>query len=320
MITIKDVKCLKKLIIASLGLSLWGSTASADDTLDIYTTIYPLQFLVEEIGGETVNVESIIPVGADAHSYEPTMQDMTKYANADAFLYVGGNMETFSTSIANALSEQSVQLIHLYTHEELFVSEHEYTHEHDDESHDHDDEGHDHDHEEGLDPHIWISPTKMMDVAEIIKDELIELNPGAESLYLENYEALIEDLETLDQDFHDTLKDKENAHIIVPHAAYGYWEEYGVTQIPLSGFSMSEEPSQRQLQELIATAEEYDLDFVLFEQNVESRIPEVIQKEIGAEARTIHNLEVRVEEEVENDDDYLDIMYRNLEVLDEVTK
>lgn len=309
--------CLKRLLLATLGLTVMGSVvstnASAQDTLEIYTTIYPLEFIVGEIGGDTVDVESIIPPGADAHSYEPTMQDMTSYANADAFIYVGGNMEVFSDTIANALTSQSVELIPLNEHGELFEAT---SHDHD---HDHDDHEHDHDHEEGEDPHIWINPTRMIDVADIIKDELIALSPENEDLYLENYEQLVEAFEELDAAYTETLADKENAHIIVPHAAYGYWDQYGVTQIPLSGYSMSEEPSQRQLQELVDTANEYNLEYVLFEQNTDSRIPEVIQNEIGAEARTIHNLEVRVEEEVQNGDDYFDIMYRNLEVLDEVT-
>ena len=299
---------MKKILLASLGFILFGNAVQAEEPLEIYTTIYPLEFIIETIGEDTVDVESIIPPGADAHSYEPTMQDMTKYAGADAFIYVGGTMETFSDSISNALSGQPVELIHLYTHEELFTPEHD--------THDHD---HGHDHGD-FDPHIWISPTRMMAVAEIIKDELIALNPETREFYQDNYEILIEELEMLDQAFHDTLADKNNGHIIVPHAAYGYWSEYGITQIPLSGYSMSDEPSQRQLQDVVMTAAEHDIDFVLFEQNVESRIPEVIQNEIGAETRTIHNLEVRLQEEIDNEEDYFDIMYRNLEVLDEVTK
>lgn len=299
---------MKKILLASLGFILFGNAVQAEEPLEIYTTIYPLEFIIETIGEDTVDVESIIPPGADAHSYEPTMQDMTKYAGADAFIYVGGTMETFSDSISNALSGQPVELIHLYTHEELFTPAHE--------THDHD---HGHDHGD-FDPHIWISPTRMMAVAEIIKDELIALNPETREFYQDNYEILIEELEMLDQAFHDTLADKNNGHIIVPHAAYGYWSEYGITQIPLSGYSMSDEPSQRQLQDVVMTAAEHDIDFVLFEQNVESRIPEVIQNEIGAETRTIHNLEVRLQEEIDNEEDYFDIMYRNLEVLDEVTK
>ena len=299
---------MKKILFASLGFILFANIVQAEEPLEIYTTIYPLEFIIETIGEDTVDVESIIPPGADAHSYEPTMQDMTKYAGADAFIYVGGTMETFSDSISNALSGQPVELIHLYTHEELFTPAHE--------THDHD---HGHDHGD-FDPHIWISPTRMMAVAEIIKDELIALNPETREFYQDNYEILIEELEMLDQAFHDTLADKNNGHIIVPHAAYGYWSEYGITQIPLSGYSMSDEPSQRQLQDVVMTAAEHDIDFVLFEQNVESRIPEVIQNEIGAETRTIHNLEVRLQEEIDNEEDYFDIMYRNLEVLDEVTK
>lgn len=325
---------MKRLIITTATLLLWTNTVSAqeEEQKEIYTSVYPLQFIIEEIGGDTVDVNSIIPPGADAHSYEPTMQDMTTYAGADMFVFVGGNMETFSETIASALSGQSVEMIQLSDYPELFITSEDVSSEDVDETmedHDHgDDDGghgehehgeHDHDHSE-VDPHIWISPLKMIDVATILKREMIALYPEEEALYTENYELLVEDLETLDADFRETLEDKKNGHIIVPHAAFGYWSEYGITQIPLSGYSMSEEPSQSALQELVVTAEEYKLAFVLLEQNVESRLPEVIQNEIDAEARQIHNLEVRLPEEVEEGLDYLDLMYRNLEVLDEVTE
>ena len=83
---------------------------------------------------------------------------------------------------------------------------------------------------------------------------------------------------------------------------------------------MSDEPSQQQLSELLKTAEDNDLDYVLFEQNSPGRISEVIQEEIGAEAEYIHNMEVRTEADIENQEDYISLMKRNLGVLDKVTE
>ncbi len=67
-------------------------------------------------------------------------------------------------------------------------------------------------------------------------------------------------------------------------------------------------------------AEEFDLEYILFEQNSENRLSRVVQDEIGAEALTIHNLEVRTEEDIEDGEDYISLMEYNLEILDQVTK
>ena len=57
----------------------------SDSELNIYTTVYPLEYIVEKIGQDTVEVSSVFPPGVDGHSYEPTMQEMTQYADGDAF-------------------------------------------------------------------------------------------------------------------------------------------------------------------------------------------------------------------------------------------
>lgn len=83
---------------------------------------------------------------------------------------------------------------------------------------------------------------------------------------------------------------------------------------------MTDEPSQRQLGELINAAQDYNLDYVLYEQNNEGKISRVIQDEIGAEAEVIHNMEVRTEEDIDNGEDYISLMQRNLETLVKVTE
>ena len=515
-------------------------TTSSEQTksdLTIYTTVYPLQYMVEEIGGDTVTAHSVYPPGADGHTYEPTSKEMIDIAKGDAFIYIGEGMEGFAESISDALGSQDVELIEIGKYEELFqkeghsyaehdedeehaitiegLSDHYHTgdaikltanhsdgsgddhwhwftlqpnseeweevedqsghtyegeatlseqqikvelyddnheiiaesnsvtividdheheeHDHEHEGHDHEDEEHDHDHEgheheehnhdhekhdneqnentvniEGLaghyhtgdaikltanhsedsendhwhwftldpnsedwevvedqssdtyegeatisgqqikatlyddnheiiaesepktitiddhtdhDPHIWTDPLRVIQVADIIRDELIALNPSEEALYNENYDILKSKLMELDERFINLLEAKENKYIIVPHAAFGYWEErYGVKQITISGLSSGEEPSQKELTEVMKAADKYDLDYVLYEQNSDSRLSKVIQEQIGAEDLTIHNLEVRTEEDIENKEDYISLMNDNLEILDKVTK
>ena len=60
-----------------------NTNVKEDQPLKIYTTVFPLTSFVEEIGGETVDVESVYPAGADMHSYEPTQKDMIDYSDGD---------------------------------------------------------------------------------------------------------------------------------------------------------------------------------------------------------------------------------------------
>ncbi|WP_339226751.1 zinc ABC transporter substrate-binding protein [Oceanobacillus sp. FSL K6-2867] len=447
-----------------------GTTNAKDsDKLTIYTSVYPFQYAVEKIGGDSVEAKTVYPPGADAHTYEPTSKDMTAIADSDAFIFIGEGMEGFAASAADALANQDVELIEIGKYEELFhghgeeAHEHEHhhhegdehshsshaekehehgegshehehgdehahddsehsdsedNHEHDDHEHDEhrhedtsetndensvsitidglaghyhtgdsiqltaqlsEDSDHDHwhwytlepdaedwetvpdngtatydgeavvdgqqikatlfgddhevvaesepvtiaidDHTGDHDPHLWIDPLRMIEISRIIKDELIALNPDGEADYNANFEALEAELLALDEEYSELLATKENKYIMVPHAAYGYWEErYGVKQIAISGLSSSQEPSQKQLTEVIDQAEEHNLDYILYEQNSPNRLSEVIQEQIGAEALTIHNLSVLTDEDIQNEEDYISLMRSNLEILDNVTK
>src|SRR5690625_2836239 len=59
-----------------------------DDRLHIYTSIYPLQYIVGELAGDKAVTESVYPPGVDAHTYEPTSREITQLADGDAFVYI----------------------------------------------------------------------------------------------------------------------------------------------------------------------------------------------------------------------------------------
>ncbi|WP_404456280.1 metal ABC transporter solute-binding protein, Zn/Mn family [Oceanobacillus kapialis] len=355
---------------------------TGENPLKIYTTLYPLEDFTKKIGGEFVDVESIMPLGADAHNFEPTSKQMVDIAEADAFIYNGMGMESYAESMSSALEGEDVTLVeatdgiesvehshdhshgeegsHDHDHEGEEASSGEEAHNHDhegeeassgEEAHNHDHEGeeassgeeaHNHDHEGeeassgeeahnhegeeeahahhhhgGQDPHVWLDPVRAIALAENIKNQLVELKPEEEETFEANFETLKADLEELDSEFHNLVESKENPEMIVSHAAYGYWEEtYGIKQIAIAGLSSSEEPSQKELTEVINVAEEKDLQYVIFEQNVTTKVAEVIRNEIGAEPLQLHNLSVLTEEDVENDEDYFSLMQKNIETLD----
>lgn len=307
------MKVLKRIFTFLLLLFILASCGTKNDTNHsngtIYTTIYPLQFIVEEIAGDAVEVHSVYPPGVDEHTYEPTAKDLTEIAEGDAFFYIGAGLEALASTAAGALEDESVNLFEIGEHESLFLADEEENH-----------DGHeDHDHHHGdKDPHIWLDPIRMTQIAEIIYDELSELYPDEQERFNENLTDLKAELETVDKEFTELLDTKTNKKILVTHAAFGYWEErYGIEQISIHGLSTENEPSQKDLIAIVDTAKENNINHIIFEQNVTTRVSEVIQNEVGAEALMIHNLAVLTDEDITENRNYFSIMRDNLEVLNE---
>jgi len=273
----------------------------------LYTSVYPIQFVIEQITGDEATVRSIYPPGVDAHTYEPTTKEVTAIANADAFIFIGGGMENFAETAAEALQKQNVQLVELSKQKKLFISSQ--TGEEANNTN------------KDLDPHIWLDPAKMIEISELIKDLLIELSPNNEEAFTHNFSNLKNELEELDKAYQNVLMEKEHKELLVTHAAYGYWENrYGIEQIAISGLSSSDEPSQKELANIARFALDKDIHYVLFEQTSSSRIGTIIQEYIQAEKLYIHPLEVLTEEDIKNNETYLTLMYKNLDMLDKATK
>src|SRR5690625_5084990 len=207
-------------IILFLTACQTSNEPTSDKDLHIYTSIYPIQYLVEEIAGNTAVVQSIYPPGVDAHTYEPTTKEITKIAEGDAFIYLGRGMESFAESAAETLQSQGVLFVEIGEDESLFNGD--------------SNERTDHEHTSDLDPHIWLDPLRMINMGERIKDELASLHPENEQQYMDNLNQLKSKLTMLDNEFKEILDKKDNKQIIVTHAAYGYWEErYGIEQIAI---------------------------------------------------------------------------------------
>ncbi|MBM7581001.1 metal ABC transporter solute-binding protein, Zn/Mn family [Jeotgalibacillus terrae] len=309
-----------------------------ENTLEVYTTVYPLQYFTEEIGGEYVSVETIYPPGADEHTFEPSQRDMIDLAEGDIFFYIGLGLEGFVDNATDVLESEDLTMVaaaDAITDEELEAGAHEHEEEsaHDeeehaeDEDHSHEDE-HAHDEEEhaeegheghnhgNTDPHVWLDPVLSQSLAESVKDTLIEKMPEQEAVFTENYENLVERLDELDHQFEELASDAELNQFFVSHAAYSYWESrYGIEQQAIAGISTTDEPSQRELTELIESASEQNVEYLLVEQNVSSNLTDVIQSEIGAETLPLHNLSVLTDEDIANEETYFSLMERNIESL-----
>lgn len=354
------------------GESSESANAENSEKLQVYTTVYPLTYFTERIGGDLVEVQSVYPAGANEHTFEPTQQDMIAIAEADLMFYIGLGLEGFIDSAKHTLEGQDVEFAALadsITDEQLDAAlmqdgvearEEEDSHddhddEHEDEHDSHDDEGDSHDehgdegdshdehgdegdshdeegeHEEengheghdhgSTDPHVWISPTLSQNLADSIKDSLIAQDPDNTEVYETNHAALIEELEQLEISFSELHERVSKDTFFVSHAAFTYLSEpYGFEQVAVAGLNSQDEPSQKELTEIVDLAREKNIEYIVFEQNVSSNLTEVVQKEVGAEAVEMHNLGVLTQEDIDNNETYFTLMEKNLEVLEKILK
>ncbi|MGX2961347.1 metal ABC transporter solute-binding protein, Zn/Mn family [Peribacillus sp. JNUCC 23] len=305
-----------------------AQTDDGKEKLMVYTTVYALEDFTKKIGGDFVDVKTVYPPGTDEHSFEPSQKDIIGMAQSDLFFYIGHNLEGFVNKSKSILEDEGTKVVAVgekveIAHDDEATTE-EHSHEHDGEAateeheHEHDGEAatEEHEHEHGgVDPHLWIDPVYAAQMAEIIKDELSEQMPAKADYFQKQYEALLTKLTNLDSQFSETISTAKTKKLIVSHAAYGYWEKrYGLEQISVSGISASE-PSQKQLENIVKTAKDNGIQYIIYEQNISSKLTKIIQDELGAKSLQLHNLSVLTDNDISNKEDYFSIMDKNLETL-----
>ena len=296
-------------------------STTGTENLSIYTTVYPLQYFTERIGGDHVDVNSIYPTGADEHTFEPTQKDMMALADSDLFFYIGLGLEGFVDNAENTMKNEHVTMIATAEAipDELLDEGHSDEDDetldkgHSDEDDEQGHEGHDHG---GIDPHVWISPLLSVELAASIKDALIASKPEMKDEFEKNYDQLKAELVDLDSKFKVMASNVPSKTFFVSHASFGYLaDSYELEQVAIAGLNSQSEPSQKQLAQIVKDAKDHNIPYILFEQNVSSKLTDVVRKEIGAESLMLHNLGVLTVDDVKNNEDYFSLMEQNIETL-----
>ncbi|PKI05060.1 ABC transporter substrate-binding protein [Staphylococcus xylosus] len=290
---------------------------SSKNKLKIYTTAFAFQSFTEQIGGKYVDVESIYPPGADMHTFEPTQKEMVNIAKGDLFIYSNQEMDPVAKKIAGSINNKDLKLALAanFTHDDLVVN-HEHEHEHEGHEHEHEEEGHDH--EEGSeDPHIWLDPVLNKKMVKSIKDDLAKKDPQHKDYYENNYKQVVNDLDNINQRLTEVTEHPKRDTVVISHDSIGYLaNRYGFKQEGVSGMN-NEEPSQRDLMDIVNNIKQTKQPYVLYEQNISSKVTDVIQKESNSTPLSFHNMAtLSKEESKEGNITYQSLMKRNIKSLD----
>ncbi|MEB7384890.1 zinc ABC transporter substrate-binding protein [Staphylococcus xylosus] len=290
---------------------------SSKNKLKIYTTVFAFQSFTEQIGGKYVDVESIYPPGADMHTFEPTQKEMVNIAKGDLFIYSNQEMDPVAKKIAGSINNKDLKLALAanFTHDDLVVN-HEHEHEHEGHEHAHEEEGHEH--EEGSeDPHVWLDPVLNKKMVKSIKDDLAKKDPQHKDYYENNYKQVVNDLDNINQRLTEVTEHPKRDTVVISHDSIGYLaNRYGFKQEGVSGMN-NEEPSQRDLMNIVNNIKQTKQPYVLYEQNISSKVTDVIQKESNSTPLSFHNMAtLSKEESKEGNITYQSLMKRNIKLLD----
>ena len=207
----------KLLLFITLFLVLLvANGCGTSDKADIYTTVYPIEYVTKEIVKEYKTVKSVYPRGAEVHDYEPYPKQIIAIADCDILFYIGLGLEPF---IENALTTTFKDLKTIKVTDGLQLVEMDGTHTHETTEVESDDET------IAYDTHVWLDPIAMIAVADTVLRELVKIYPEYEDEFTANTTALKEELMKLNEEFITALSDEKitSKTIMVDHEAYAYW-------------------------------------------------------------------------------------------------
>ena len=292
----------------ALALSACGSgTDSGDgDTVQVTTSFYPLEYAIEEVGGEHVEVTNLTKTGAEPHDLELTPRQVLEVSEADHLVY----LKQFQPSVDDAAEEAGDAAFDVSSAARLDIAAEEHEHE----GHDHEEgEGGDHaGHDHGSqDPHFWLDPTRYADVADAIAERLAEDDPDHAADYRANAKDFRSTLTGLDKELKTGLSDCRQTDLVTGHAAFAYFaDRYGFHQESVSGLSPGAQPSPSAMADLIDHIKEEEITTVYAETLVPQDLAETLARDAGAEVAVLDPIEGITEES--EGEDYLEVMRSNL--------
>lgn len=293
------------IILLLLGNSL---VASAQEKKQVMTTFYPVYYLAERIGGDVIEVSMLLEGNQNAHDYEASAKDAARTQSSDLFIYQDDEMEYFVSSLFNLIDLDKVQVLETTVGIELLAGD-AHDHDHADE----DGHDHDHDHSHDYDPHTWLDPMVYAQQAANVRDALIELDPTNEVVYQANAEALIAELEVLNQEFEEQLAQLDDRRIVVQHAAFGYLTHaYDLEQVAIAGISSTQEPSAQALASMQDFIKSEQISVVYVEPSLGQAIANTVTSVSDVELRPLRTLETVSADEMAEGIDYFSIMRDNL--------
>ena len=241
------------MIVFLMGLSIQPFISQGHvEKIRVIVTILPQAEFVEKIGGERVQVSVMVPPGASPHTYEPTPKQLVEVSEADIYFQVGSGID-FESAFMDKIVKLNSKMLVVNCSKGIEIFD--------------------------RDPHVWLSPRNAKKMVRNIYDALVQVDPKNREYYRRNMELYLEELDKLDREIREILKNVTNRHFMIYHPAWGYFaREYNLTQIPVE--KEGKEPTVRGLMALIDQARRLKMKVIFVSPQFDRKKAETIAESI----------------------------------------
>lgn len=260
------------LALALTGLGACASTGSSSDgRLKVVTTVSPITNIVQNVGGDLIDLQGLVPEGANSHTFEPVPSDARFLAQADIVFINGLHLEQPTLELARANVRKGVPVVQLgpmtiapsqYIYDFSFPKA-----------------------KGDPNPHLWTDPVYAKRYAEIVRDELSKVDAAHASTYATNEQNFAGRLDALDSAVRAVTRTVPVAKrkLLTYHDSFPYFaREYGWTIVGAIQPSDFSEPTPREVAALIAQIKREHVPAIFGSEVFPSPVLAQIARETGA--------------------------------------
>jgi zinc transport system substrate-binding protein len=279
---------MKRIIFLLLCFLIFSVVACQDidskDRINIAVSIAPQKTFVKAVGGEFVDVITMIPPGNSTGNYEPSPRELSKFSDSCVYFSMG-----VPADMANILPRakefnNEMRIVKVFNEVSKLYKDREFA-------------------PGNRDPHIWLSPKRVILMIDTISHELSIIDEENRKVYEENAREYKNKLIELDQYIKNSLSRCANRTFIIFHPSFGYFaDDYGLEMLAIE--KDGKEATAKGLKEIINKAKKKGLEFVLNQKEINSKQSDAIAEELGAKI-------IQIEPLAEN---YIENLYKTVEI------
>jgi zinc transport system substrate-binding protein len=234
-----------------------GITSDTNQSrIKIVASFYPIYEFVKEVGGNKVDVTTLIPIGVEPHDFEPTIQQIQNAESADMIVYNGAGLEKWIDKINSKYKVDASQGLNLIR-------------------------GNNSESAGSYDPHVWLDPILAEKEVETIRDALMRVDPSNSNYYKINADNFLKELANLDNKIKTELTVCSKKDFIAFHNAFTYFaDRYGLKQHSIQGLSPEGEILPQKIQQIFQLSRDLGLNIIYSEDLIDPRSAQVIAQEI----------------------------------------
>jgi len=265
--------------------NLYGQITQQLPKITVVASFFPIYEFAKQVGGDRVNVITLIPAGVEPHDYEPTIQQLQQAESADVVFFNGlGFEDSWIDKVTNDNLVDTSVPSNLPQGNQI------------------------------RNPHIWLDPVFAKAQVQQIENALIEIDPNNKLYYQKNAMNFTDKLDLLDSEIRTVLQTCDKKDFIAFHDAFGYFaKRYSLIQHSVQGVSPEGEVLPQRIEEAIRLANDLGLKVIYAEELVDPRFAEVIAQEIpNGKVLILSPLEGIEKDEEDSGIGYLDKMEQNI--------